>query len=58
MKYRANSNQMTDEYGLVPAGQIIPDGALSEASIQKLLAVGLVTALPDDEVVAEPPKEG
>lgn len=59
MTYIANSNQMTDAYQIIPAGQVIPDGALSEASIKTLIASGLVSEVSDDEAAAvKLPKEG
>lgn len=58
MKYIANTNQMTDTYEIIPAGQVIPEGALSEASIKTLLASGLIREASDDEAATvEAPKE-
>lgn len=59
MSYIANTNQMTDGYQIIPAGQVIPDGALSDASIKVLLASGLIREATDEQAAAiEPPKEG
>jgi hypothetical protein len=60
MKYIANTNQMTDSYGLVPAGEVIPDGALSDASIKILSEMGLIREATDEDIQAanEQPKDG
>lgn len=58
--YIANSNQMTDQHGLVKAGAVIPDGSLSDASIKVLLEMGLIREATAEEVQAanEQPEEG
>jgi hypothetical protein len=58
--YIANTNQMTDGYEIIKAGSVIPDGALSDASIKGLLEMGLIREATDEEVQAanEQPKEG
>lgn len=62
MKYIANTNQMTDDHMIVSPGQVIPDGALSPASIERLLSSGLISAV-EEEIAqaiadAKPEKDG
>ena len=57
MKYIANTNQMTDTYGLVPVGQVIPDGALSDASIKVLLESGLISEVNEEQAAAIKPTQ-
>lgn len=44
----ALTNQLTDAYELIPAGNVIPDGALSAASLRVLAAYGLIQQVDDD----------
>lgn len=55
MKWQALSNQITDLGTLVPAGQVIPEGELSDAALQRLEAVGLARQIEDDDAAAIPP---
>lgn len=52
MKYIALTNQLTDDYSIIQAGNAIPDGALSDASLKRLEAAGLVQQI-EDEALAE-----
>lgn len=55
MKWIALSNQITDLGNLVPVGQVIPEGELSDAALERLASVGLAQQISDEEAAVIPP---